>query len=78
MMKTITILAVGSRGDVQPYIALGQGLREAGYRVRLATGTHFESLVRAYDLDFVPLRADYYQLMDSPEGQALKSPALAA
>lgn len=72
-MKTITILAVGSRGDVQPYIALAKGLQESGYRVRLAAGTPFESFVRSHGVDYVPLRADYYQLMDSPEGQALKS-----
>ena len=30
------ILTVGSRGDVQPFVALGAGLREAGHRVALA------------------------------------------
>jgi UDP:flavonoid glycosyltransferase YjiC (YdhE family) len=32
----ITILTVGSRGDVQPYLALAAGLRQAGYQVRVA------------------------------------------
>jgi UDP:flavonoid glycosyltransferase YjiC (YdhE family) len=31
----IAILTSGSRGDVQPFIALGVGLRGAGYQVRL-------------------------------------------
>ncbi len=28
----ITILTVGSRGDVQPFIALGLGLQQAGHK----------------------------------------------
>jgi sterol 3beta-glucosyltransferase len=35
----ITILTVGSRGDVQPYLALAGGLRRAGYQVRVAPPT---------------------------------------
>ena len=31
----ITILAAGSRGDVQPYVALGMGLQQVGHEVRL-------------------------------------------
>ncbi|MBZ0282304.1 MAG: glycosyltransferase [Anaerolineae bacterium] len=69
----ITILAVGSRGDVQPYIALGLGLKSAGHSVKLVAPTNFESLVAGYGLDYAPLRADYYALMDSPEGRDLKS-----
>ncbi|KYC43323.1 hypothetical protein WA1_14665 [Scytonema hofmannii PCC 7110] len=33
----ITILAVGSRGDLQPYCALAVGLRRAGHKVKIAT-----------------------------------------
>ncbi|MEO8356692.1 MAG: glycosyltransferase [Chloroflexota bacterium] len=33
----IAIIALGSRGDVQPYIALGNGLKDAGHVVRLVT-----------------------------------------
>ncbi|MBL8119187.1 MAG: glycosyltransferase family 1 protein [Anaerolineae bacterium] len=69
----ITILAVGTRGDVQPYVALAKGLQSAGYEVRLAAPTTFESFVTGNGLPYHPLNADYYQLMDSPEGQALKS-----
>ena len=44
----ITILTIGSRGDVQPYMALGVGLQNAGHRVRLATHAEFESEIRTY------------------------------
>jgi UDP:flavonoid glycosyltransferase YjiC (YdhE family) len=51
----ITLIAVGSRGDVQPYVALGIGLREAGHEVRLATHPRFEALVRGRGLELAPL-----------------------
>ncbi len=37
----ITILAMGSRGDVQPYLALALGLKDAGYEVVFAAYTNF-------------------------------------
>lgn len=44
-MKTITLLTSGTRGDVIPYIALGFGLRDAGYNVRIAAPVGFKSLI---------------------------------
>ncbi len=51
----VTVIAIGSRGDVQPYLALSQGLIEAGYTVRLATHAEFETLAREYTIPFFPL-----------------------
>jgi sterol 3beta-glucosyltransferase len=48
----ITILAGGSRGDVQPYVALGVGLKAAGHTVRVLTSDDFRQLVTDYGLDF--------------------------
>ncbi len=48
----ITIIAGGSRGDVQPYVALGVGLKEAGHTVRVLTSDDFQQLVTDYGLDF--------------------------
>ena len=49
----IKIFASGSRGDVQPYVALGRGLQAAGHHVTLLGASDFESLVRGHGLDFV-------------------------
>ena len=54
----ITITAVGSRGDVQPHVALGLGLADAGHDVRIAADELFEELVREPGLDFAPIEAD--------------------
>ncbi len=48
----IVIIAPGSRGDVQPYIALGKGLQDAGHYVRLVSHSNFEALVTSYGLEF--------------------------
>ena len=66
----ITILAVGSRGDVQPYVALGLGLRAEGHTVRIATHGVFEPLVREYNLDFALVEINPQELLKGADGQA--------
>lgn len=51
----IDVLAIGSRGDVQPYAALGAGLQRAGHRVRIVTLGGFEELVRSQGLDHLSI-----------------------
>ncbi|CAA9304236.1 UDP-glucose:sterol glucosyltransferase [uncultured Leptolyngbya sp.] len=67
----ITILAVGSRGDVQPYYALALGLQRAGHQVQIATHANFEAFVSHQGLEFAPVAGDYNQLLRSEEGQKL-------
>eukprot|EP00743_Colponemidia_sp_Colp-15_P006113 GILK01006571.1.p1 GENE.GILK01006571.1~~GILK01006571.1.p1 ORF type:complete len:965 (-),score=132.21 GILK01006571.1:54-2915(-) len=59
----ICILIVGSRGDVQPFIALGMGLARKGHRVRLATHESFREFVTSHGLDFYPIAGDPKELM---------------
>ncbi len=66
----ITILAVGTQGDVQPYIALGLGLQAAGDTVRIATHAGFESLVRSRGLDFAPVSPDPRAIVESNTGKS--------
>lgn len=54
----IAILVVGTRGDVQPFLRLGQRLKLDGHRVRLATHDDYEGLVREGGLEFYPLGGD--------------------
>ncbi len=61
----ITILAGGTRGDVQPYVALGAALKKAGQTVRIATFQNFEGLVRGQGLEFYPVRGDIVQAASS-------------
>ncbi|KAJ4288029.1 hypothetical protein N0V90_012045 [Kalmusia sp. IMI 367209] len=59
----IVIQVVGSRGDVQPFIALGQELQTYGHRVRIATHDCFASFVAASNLEFFPIGGDPHDLM---------------
>jgi hypothetical protein len=59
----IVIQVVGSRGDVQPFIALGNELQEHGHRVWLATHDVFEAFVTSSNLQFYPIGGDPTELM---------------
>ena len=63
----IAIIAMGSRGDIQPYIALGKGLKAAGHIVRLITHENFEALVSSYGLEFCPVKGNVQEFMETPE-----------
>ncbi len=63
----IAIIALGSQGDVQPYIALGNGLRQANHQVRLITHENYGKLVTDHGLEFIPVQGDVQALMDSKE-----------
>ncbi|KAE8353482.1 hypothetical protein BDV28DRAFT_157025 [Aspergillus coremiiformis] len=59
----IVIHVVGSRGDVQPFIALGNELQKHGHQVRLATHDVFNSFVEKSGLEFYPIGGDPAELM---------------
>jgi UDP:flavonoid glycosyltransferase YjiC (YdhE family) len=59
----IVIQIVGSRGDVQPFIALGTALKNDGHRIRIATHDVFADFVRGSGLEFFPIGGDPAQLM---------------
>lgn len=53
----LTLCTFGSRGDIQPCLALGLGLQDAGHKVRIATSRFHEPPVRRHGLDYFPLTA---------------------
>ncbi|KAJ3366305.1 Sterol 3-beta-glucosyltransferase [Allomyces arbusculus] len=59
----ITLLTIGTRGDVQPFIALGKALRSAGHRCRLATHAEYRIWVESHGLEFCPLAGDPAEIM---------------
>ena len=59
----ITCLTIGSRGDVQPYIALCKGFLVEGHKPKIATHAEFEPWVRKHGIDFAPVDGDPAELM---------------
>jgi sterol 3beta-glucosyltransferase len=66
----ITIFASGSRGDVQPLVALALGLQAAGHVVTVAAPRNFGDLVRQRGLSFHAFAVDVEELMRSDLGRA--------
>ncbi|CAD0083254.1 unnamed protein product, partial [Aureobasidium vineae] len=59
----ITCLTIGSRGDVQPYIALCKGLLAEGHRPKIASHAEFGDWVRGHGIDFAPVEGNPAELM---------------
>lgn len=64
----VTIIAAGSRGDVQPYVALGKGLKEAGHTVRVLASQDFQNLITAHGLEFFDMGGNMESVAQSMEG----------
>lgn len=65
----ITILTVGSRGDNEPYAALGQGLIKSGHDVRIATHDSFKDLVTGIGAEHFPLEGNPREVLEGEAGR---------
>ena len=52
------IPTIGTRGDVQPYIALASALKKAGHSAKVASHPCMRSIVESYGVDFAPIGPD--------------------
>ena len=59
----IVILIVGSRGDVQPFLALAKRLRDFKHCIRIATHECFRGFVQSHGFEFFPIGGDPEALM---------------
>jgi sterol 3beta-glucosyltransferase len=66
----IAIQTLGTRGDVQPYLALALGLMGKGHTVQLVAPVQFEDLARVHGVPFASLPGEFLALLDTPEGKA--------
>lgn len=67
--RTILLCAIGSAGDVNPFLAIGQELHRRGHRVILCTSQHFEAHARNAGLEFIGLGTaeDYLSIIEDPK-----------
>lgn len=59
----ITCLTIGSRGDVQPYIALCKRLLEEGHHPKIVTHKEFKDWIESHGIEFGPVEGDPSELM---------------
>lgn len=66
----VGLIAYGTRGDVQPILALAKELNAVGHCARVIAAMNFEAWVRSHGVDFAPIRVDIQAMMQSDEGVA--------
>ncbi|MEV0385434.1 glycosyltransferase [Nonomuraea sp. NPDC050643] len=72
------LITVGSRGDVQPYLALARGLLAAGHQPVVAAPRRFQPLAAAHGIDYVPLNDEMLDLQDLARGRGARAAVTAA
>lgn len=65
----ILILTIGSRGDIQPFVALGKGLSARGHTVTVCTAAMYESFVTEHGLNYAYMTDEMIRLTDTVDGQ---------
>ncbi|HEY1864237.1 MAG TPA: glycosyltransferase [Roseiarcus sp.] len=69
----IAVLAYGSRGDVQPAVALASALVASGHATSLVAPRNFAALAAGRGVDFRPLPIDTIEDLHGPESEILFS-----
>jgi sterol 3beta-glucosyltransferase len=70
----VTLITYGSRGDVEPFVALGRGFLRVGDEVRVVAPEVFESLVTVHGIDFVGLPGEPDRLVQNLVDMAGRNP----
>lgn len=65
----ITVVAVGSQGDIQPYLALAVGLQKEGHSVRFAANVNFAAFSASHGVEFFPIQVDSLEISNSMQAQ---------
>lgn len=66
----IFLSTMGTRGDIQPFIALGQGLQAAGHQVALCTTEGYRSFVEEHGVPYAYMDNEFLAIIQSQSGQA--------
>jgi sterol 3beta-glucosyltransferase len=66
----ILMLTLGSRGDVEPFIALALGLQRAGHEPVLCTSNRFGPMIEAQGLRHAAMSDGFVELLESAQGRA--------
>jgi sterol 3beta-glucosyltransferase len=65
----ILLLALGTRGDVQPFVALGKRLQRAGHDVAVCASAGFAPWIREHGLGYAHMHNDILDLVNSDAGR---------
>ena len=65
----ILLISIGTRGDVEPFLAIGEILKEEGHEVICAFPEQFRDLVEGLNMEFASLGTEYLEMLDSEVGK---------
>jgi UDP:flavonoid glycosyltransferase YjiC (YdhE family) len=66
----IVLNSIGTRGDMEPFLAIGEILKEKGHHVLCAFPEQFRELAEEAGLDFASLGTSYLEMLESDLGKA--------
>lgn len=66
----ILLISIGTRGDMEPFLAIGDTLKEKGHKVLCAFPEHFRSLAKESNIEFASLGKKYTKLLNSDAWKA--------
>jgi len=66
----IILTSIGTHGDIEPFLAIGQILKEKGHQVICAFSEQFRKLADDSDLEFASIGSKYIELLESDTGKA--------
>jgi sterol 3beta-glucosyltransferase len=66
----IILISIGTRGDMEPFLAIGEILKEKGHQVICAFPEQFRDLVEDSNLEFASLGSKYIEMLESDVGKA--------
>jgi len=66
----IILMSIGTLGDMEPFLAIGEILKEKGHQVICAFPEQFRNLVEDSNMEFVSLGTKFIEMLDSDDGKA--------
>ena len=67
----VCVMTLGSRGDVQPYVALGKELIKHGHAATICTVGSFQKFIEENGVEFKETASDLMAIAQTPEGKAI-------
>ncbi len=66
----VLLMSIGTRGDMEPFLAIGELLKEKGHGVICAFPEQFRELAKNSNLEFASLGKKFIEMLDSDDGKA--------
>lgn len=72
----LAIFTLGSRGDVQPYVALSKTAIQKGHSAVICTGKSFKNLIEENGIEFAEATSDLMAMLETEEGKMVYNSAM--